>query len=115
MRKTKKVLALLVSLSMLATSGVFLTATAQVEAPNADKTSTEPLAEKDNLLPEAKEIEDISFADLGDHWVTPTVKMLAAGKYVQGVGDGKFLPEKNVTRAEFVTMIMQNKTLTEWR
>lgn len=104
MRKTKKVLALLVSLSMLATSGVFLTATAQVEAPNADKTSTEPLAEKDNLLPEAKEIEDISFADLGDHWVTPTVKMLAAGKYVQGVGDGKFLPEKNVTRAEFVTM-----------
>ncbi len=113
MKQTKKVLALLLALSMLATSSLAAVAQEFVPNPNVDKTTTEPLAEPDNLLPEVNEIEDISFDDLGAHWATPAVKMLAAGKYVQGMGDGTYMPEKNVTRAEFVTMAVNVLKLEE--
>ena len=113
MKQTKKIMALLLSLSMLASASFAVTAQELVPAPKADITSAEPLAEPDNLLPEAKEIGENSFNDLGAHWATPAVKVLAAGKYVQGMGDGTYMPEKNVTRAEFVTMAVNVLKLEE--
>ncbi len=113
MKQMKKSLALLLSLSMIATATIAVAAQDLVPAPNVDKTSALPLAAKDNLLPDAKEIPDIFFRDLGAHWATPAVTVLAAGKYVQGMGDGTFMPEKNVTRAEFVTMAVNALRLEE--
>ncbi len=104
MKQMKKILALLLSLSMVTTASLAVVAQELVPTPNADKTSALPLAEKDNLVPDAKEIPDISFTDMAAHWAEPGVKLLAAGDYVHGMGDGTYMPEKNVTRAEFVTL-----------
>ena len=108
----KKVLALLLTLTMiLSATSVF--AMELVPAPNEALTSALPLAEKDNLVPEEVEMGNTEFKELGAHWATPAVKVLAANKYVQGMGDGTYMPEKNVTRAEFVTMAVNVLKLEE--
>lgn len=108
----KKVLALFLMLTMTLSASAVL-ALDIVPAPKADLTSTLPLAEKDNLVPDEVEMGNTEFKELGAHWATPAVKVLAANKYVQGMGDGTYMPEKNVTRAEFVTMAVNVLKLEE--
>lgn len=53
-----------------------------------------------------------SFADqdtVADYAKGPVAAMVTAG-YVQGAGDGKLLPEKQLTRAEGVTVLYRSKT-----
>lgn len=45
------------------------------------------------------------FDDMSGHWASSKIRSLAACGYVEGVGQNKFLPENNVTRAEFVTLV----------
>lgn len=48
-----------------------------------------------------------TFTDLPDkHWAARTVVELSAKHIVSGVNDKQFAPGKNVTRAEFVTMLV---------
>ena len=56
-----------------------------------------------------------SFADqdtVADYAKGPVAAMVTAG-YVQGSGDGKILPEKQLTRAEGVTLVMRLVYLLE--
>ncbi len=49
---------------------------------------------------------DIRFADVsGSSWYADSVSFLASRKIINGTGDGKFSPEANITRAEFVTIL----------
>ena len=106
MKNFKKIVSLIIAISMVTTCVMSLAAenSGLVEAPNQHLTSAEPLAPKDNLVPDAKEIPSIFYDDVDGHWAESSIKMLTAGCYVQGMGDGTFMPEQNVTRAEFVTM-----------
>ncbi len=45
------------------------------------------------------------FTDTGSNWAKETISEMAAKKIVNGYPDGKFLPAKGVTRAEFVTLL----------
>jgi uncharacterized protein YjdB len=48
-----------------------------------------------------------AFQDIGQHaWATDSIEALAARGAIQGVGDGLFNPGGEVTRAEFITMLM---------
>lgn len=48
-----------------------------------------------------------TFVDVSDsHWSSPYVKKASTYGFVSGVGDSKFEPQKSVTRAQFVAMIM---------
>lgn len=51
-------------------------------------------------------VVEASFSDTKGHWAENTINLLAASSYVQGMGDGSYAPENNVTRAEFITMAM---------
>jgi len=46
------------------------------------------------------------FTDVESHWSRPFVAPLAARGIVQGYPDGRFHPERPVTRAEFVRMMV---------
>src|SRR5690606_38313804 len=49
----------------------------------------------------------IDFSDItGYAWARDSIAGLAAREVVQGIGGGKFAPERNVTRAEFLHMLM---------
>ena len=50
----------------------------------------------------------LSFSDLGNFysWAQEGIYSLAGNGIINGVGEGKFAPEKNVTRAEFTKMLL---------
>jgi len=47
-----------------------------------------------------------TFLDVGeDHWALKYIEAAAERGIVKGIGEGKFAPERNITRAEMATMI----------
>ena len=57
-------------------------------------------------LPEPKGIEVITFLDTKNHWAEKNIELLGTAGYVEGMGDGTFAPAANVTRAEWVKMMV---------
>lgn len=49
----------------------------------------------------------IGFADMQKHWSLPFVRLAAAKGLVEGIGGGKYDPDKAVTRAEFTAMLVR--------
>ena len=47
------------------------------------------------------------FIDLNEHWAKKEIEEAGARRIVSGVGEGRYEPEGNVTRAEFVTMAIR--------
>lgn len=47
----------------------------------------------------------VIFADMTSHWAEAAVNDMGSRLVVTGAGDGRFDPEKNVTRAEFAAML----------
>ncbi len=63
--------------------------------------------DKEDGFPEEREVKDGDFSDVAEnHWAKSSIKALAASSYIQGMGDGTYAPEGNVTRAEFITLAM---------
>ncbi len=55
---------------------------------------------------EAPVLEAGVFGDTADHWAKDYIKTLATNGVVGGYDDGTFGPNKNVTRAEYIKMIV---------
>lgn len=47
------------------------------------------------------------FADIKDHWAKEDIEKMAAKGIIKGVSDTEFAPDKNITRAEFLTLIIR--------
>lgn len=46
------------------------------------------------------------FTDVGEHWAAEEIEYAHTNKIVNGYGDGLFKPNANITRAEFVKMLV---------
>ncbi len=57
-------------------------------------------------LPEPKTVTAKSFADVKSHWSKDTVETLATYGYIDGMNQNTYAPDQNVTRAEFVKMMI---------
>lgn len=53
------------------------------------------------------------FTDIGESWAKDLISSMAARKIVSGYPDGKFMPTKGVTRAEFVTLLAKTMGWTD--
>ena len=51
--------------------------------------------------------EEISFSDMSGHWAEYSVKALASNGMINGVGNGEFKPDAEMTRAEFVKLVIE--------
>ncbi|MEQ4487158.1 Ig-like domain-containing protein [Cohnella silvisoli] len=49
---------------------------------------------------------DITFTDIAGHWAEVNIKQAVSGGIVTGYPDGTFKPNRTVSRAEFVVMLM---------
>lgn len=46
-----------------------------------------------------------AFSDIGSSWAYPQIRYLINQDLINGFGDGSFRPERQVTRAEFITIV----------
>lgn len=53
-----------------------------------------------------------TFADMQQHWAKDEVETMASKLIVNGIGEERFAPERNVTRAEFTAMLVRGLGLT---
>lgn len=51
-------------------------------------------------------VSEINFKDISNHWAEASVQTAVKKKYVDGYADGTFRPEDNVSRAEFIKMVI---------
>ena len=51
--------------------------------------------------------DPVSFSDVQKHWSQSDVELAAAKGLVEGVGGGKYEPNRTVTRAEFTVMLIR--------
>lgn len=48
-----------------------------------------------------------TFDDIQDHWARKNIEALASTNLVKGMSETQFAPDNNITRAEFITLIMR--------
>ncbi len=51
------------------------------------------------------DVENLEFSDVKGHWAETVIEDLATYDYINGVGEGKYSPESNLTRAQFIKMV----------
>ena len=49
----------------------------------------------------------MSFADVKDHWCEDVINEMGSRLIVKGTSDGRFEPQRLVTRGEFITVVMR--------
>lgn len=52
------------------------------------------------------------FSDTKTHWGKNQIGILSAKEIIEGIGDYKYAPERTITRAEFIAMMMRNLGFT---
>ena len=66
------------------------------------------LKRNSNSIYTVAEVDAKSFEDLAGHWAQAEVEKLASKLIVEGTGADMYEPERNITRAEFATMIVRS-------
>ncbi len=56
--------------------------------------------------------EQISFEDVKGHWAEQTINTLASCNYIDGIDADNYSPNTNLTRAQFVKMVVDTLNLT---
>ncbi|MEN6327923.1 MAG: S-layer homology domain-containing protein [Syntrophomonas sp.] len=54
-----------------------------------------------------------TFSDISSHWCKNTIEVMLARQVVSGVNANEFAPDRNITRAEFATLLTRVLKLTE--
>lgn len=60
----------------------------------------------------SKVIISMNYVDTEGHWAEESIRRATAKGWVKGYPDGRFAPDKEVTRAEFITMLSRALELT---
>ena len=59
-------------------------------------------------------VQEYSFEDIADYrWAVDSIEFLHEKNIINGYGDGKFYPEKNITREEFLVIVLKALGLDE--
>ncbi|SDD78744.1 S-layer homology domain-containing protein [Paenibacillus sp. UNCCL117] len=57
--------------------------------------------------------ENRSYSDIQGHWAESYISIMTSKQIAGGVGEGKFAPDEQVTRAEFASMLSRTMNLQE--
>lgn len=55
----------------------------------------------------------VTFSDIDGHWAYDSIMFMANEGIVKGLGDNTFLPDRNITRAEFASLVSDTLNLEE--
>lgn len=65
----------------------------------------EPQEERTGAVKEAKAPVQVYLSDIKGHWGEQSIQQAIEAGYVDGYEDGTFRPDRDITRAEYVTMV----------
>ena len=83
--------------------------------PDSPITRAETASMLNGVISVTDKGNDITFTDLKDGaWYIPAVTAMTAADVIHGYTDGTLRPDNNITRAEFITMIMQSKDISKF-
>ncbi len=81
----------------------------EIIAEPTSETTTEATTKKQekefDINKEYPVIKKVKFYDIEDHWANDSIKFLAERGIINGVSDKEFLPNNNITRAEFIKLL----------
>jgi len=60
------------------------------------------------MLGSVSQVQAVSFSDISGHWAKDTIIDLADQGYIKGYTDKTFKPDNSMTRAEFLTILMNS-------
>ncbi len=58
-------------------------------------------------------IKTATFSDISNHWAKESITYLAERGIINGISDKEFVPNNNITRAEFVTLLAKMDKIDE--
>lgn len=58
-------------------------------------------------------IKNVEFKDISNHWAKKSISYLAERGIINGISEGEFAPNSNITRAEFVTLLARLDKIDE--
>ncbi|EOQ36193.1 S-layer homology domain-containing protein [Butyricicoccus pullicaecorum] len=73
--------------------------------PNNNITRAEFAAIASRFMSAGYDVEEDLFTDIANHWARESINDAAMAKWINGYPDGTFLPDKEITRAEAVTLV----------
>lgn len=83
--------------------------------PDGKITRAETASMLYGVLEASNKNADVTFSDLADGaWYIPAVTAMSEAGVINGYPDGTFRPDNKITRAEFVTMLMQGRNIEKY-
>lgn len=84
--------------------------------PDGFVTRAETASMMNNIIEIRSTNKNVSFSDIVNAaWYTTIIKNMSSAGIINGYTDGTFRPDNYITRAEFVTMIMQSENIQNIR
>ncbi len=71
-----------------------------------------PATKDDSGIPAPVDVAPVAFSDVENHWAKETVNTLATYGFIDGMGGNTYSPNTNVTRAQFVKMVVDTYKVT---
>jgi len=79
--------------------GIRVSVSSSVTVPPTEPTKTQE--------PQKEETKKQSFKDISGHWAESTINNMMEKNIINGISNDEFAPERNITKAEFVTMVLR--------
>jgi len=74
-----------------------------------------PGAEEDIKTVPPVEVSEAGFTDISGHWAENVIDELATYEYIDGIGEGQYAPESDLTRAQFIKMVADTYNMAKPR
>lgn len=101
-----------------ATTSSLTTTTTMISTEKNTETTTDKQeetnkGEKHNIEEIYPVIRNVEFKDISNHWAKKSISYLAERGIINGISEGEFAPNNNITRAEFVTLLARMDKIDE--
>lgn len=108
MKKFRKVISLLITLSILALTNIPSMATAASDGDSTTRMRMQPIVDKYNSLTQEELNNEIAkYSDINNHWGVNYISKISALEIISGYPDGRFGPNDKLLGGQYILMLMR--------
>ncbi len=108
MKKFRKVISLLITLSILALTNIPSMATAASDGDSTTRMRMQPIVDKYNSLTQEELNNEVAkYRDINNHWGVNYISKISALEIISGYPDGRFGPNDKLLGGQYILMLMR--------